>query len=316
MRIQLLIGIPRKSNAFAISARLGLPQSIIEQARSQIDEEKESFEELLADLETSRVTIEAEREEIASYKKEIEALKNRLQEKNEKIEASRNKVLQQANEQAREILQEAKEVADETIRSFQKAGPGASMRDLEKAREKVRSKIHEKNEKLSIKPKEPDSGTLKPGQLRKGDAVKVLSMGLRGIVNSLPDRKGNLFVQCGIIRSQVHISDLALIQEDTITAPSLQRTGTGKIKMSKSASVSTEINLLGKTVDEALSELDKYLDDASLAHLPSVRIVHGKGTGALRNAVHKHLRRMKNIKEFRLGEFGEGDAGVTIATFK
>ncbi len=313
---RLLIGIPGKSNAFAISARLGLPQSIIEQARSQIDEEKESFEELLADLETSRVTIEAEREEIASYKKEIEALKNRLQEKNEKIEASRNKVLQQANEQAREILQEAKEVADETIRSFQKAGPGASMRDLEKAREKVRSKIHEKNEKLSIKPKEPDSGTLKPGQLRKGDAVKVLSMGLRGIVNSLPDRKGNLFVQCGIIRSQVHISDLALIQEDTITAPSLQRTGTGKIKMSKSASVSTEINLLGKTVDEALSELDKYLDDASLAHLPSVRIVHGKGTGALRNAVHKHLRRMKNIKEFRLGEFGEGDAGVTIATFK
>lgn len=313
---RLLIGIPGKSNAFAISARLGLPQSIIEQARSQIDEEKESFEELLADLETSRVTIEAEREEIASYKKEIEALKNRLQEKNEKIEASRNKVLQQANEQAREILQEAKEVADETIRSFQKAGPGASIRDLEKAREKVRSKIHEKNEKLSIKPKEPDSGTLKPGQLRKGDAVKVLSMGLRGIVNSLPDRKGNLFVQCGIIRSQVHISDLALIQEDTITAPSLQRTGTGKIKMSKSASVSTEINLLGKTVDEALSELDKYLDDASLAHLPSVRIVHGKGTGALRNAVHKHLRRMKNIKEFRLGEFGEGDAGVTIATFK
>lgn len=313
---RLLIGIPGKSNAFAISARLGLPQPIIEQARSQIDEEKESFEELLADLETSRVTIETEREEIASYKKEIEALKNRLQEKNEKIEASRNKVLQQANEQAREILQEAKEVADETIRSFQKAGPGASMKELEKAREKVRSKIHEKNEKLSIKPKEPDSGTLKPGQLRKGDAVKVLSMGLRGIVNSLPDRKGNLFVQCGIIRSQVHISDLALIQEDTITAPSLQRTGTGKIKMSKSATVSTEINLLGKTVDEAISELDKYLDDASLAHLPSVRIVHGKGTGALRNAVHKHLRRMKNIKEFRLGEFGEGDAGVTIATFK
>ncbi len=313
---RLLIGIPGKSNAFAISARLGLPEAIIEQARAQIDEEKESFEELLADLEHSRITIEAEREEIASYKQEIKALKEKLQDKQDKIEASKSKILQQANEQAREILQEAKEVADETIRSFQKAGPGASMKELEKSREKVRTKINEKNEKLAVRKKETDTGTLKPGQLRKGDAVKVLSLGLRGIVSSLPDRKGNLFVQCGIIRSQVNINDLALIREDTITAPSLQRTGTGKIKMSKSATVSTEINLLGKTVDEALSELDKYLDDAYLAHLPSVRIVHGKGTGALRNAVHKQLRRMKNIKEFRLGEFGEGDAGVTIATFR
>ena len=313
---RLLIGIPGKSNAFAISARLGLPEEIIAQARSQIDEEKESFEELLADLESSRITIEAEREEIASYKKEIKTLKDKLQEKQEKIDASRDKILQNANEQAREILQEAKTVADETIRSFQKAGPGASMKDLEKAREKVRSKISEKNEKLSVRKNDTAVGTLKPTQLRKGDAVKVLSMNLKGIVSSLPDRRGNLFVQCGIIRSQVNISDLALIQEDTITAPSLQRIGTGKIKMSKSATVSTEINLLGKTVDEALAELDKYLDDAYLAHLPSVRIVHGKGTGALRSAVHKQLRRMKNVKEFRLGEFGEGDAGVTIVTFK
>ncbi len=313
---RLLIGIPGKSNAFAISARLGLSEEIIAQARSQIDEEKESFEELLADLESSRVTIEAEREEIASYKREIKALKDKLQEKQDKIDASRDKILQNANEQAREILQEAKSVADETIRSFQKAGPGASMKDLEKAREKVRSKISEKNEKLAVKKSDNKTGTIKPGQLRKGDAVKVLSLNLKGTVSSLPDRKGNLFVQCGIIRSQVNISDLALIQEDTITAPALQRTGTGKLKMSKSASVSTEINLLGKTVDEALAELDKYLDDAYLAHLPSVRIVHGKGTGALRSAVHKQLRRMKHVKEFRLGEFGEGDAGVTIATFK
>ncbi len=313
---RLLIGIPGKSNAFAISSRLGLPDAIIEQARSQIDEEKESFEDLLTDLENSRVTIEAEREEIAAYKQEIRALKEKLQEKQEKIDASRTKIIQDANEQAREILQEAKDIAVESIRTFQKAGPGASMKELEKARQRVRGKINEKNEKLSVRKDDTNVGNLKPTQLKKGDLVKIVSMGLKGTVSTLPDKKGNLFVQCGIIRSQVNISDLVLLQEETITAPSLKRTNTGKIKMSKSAAVSTEINLLGKTVDEALAELDKYLDDAYLAHLPSVRIVHGKGTGALRSAVHRQLKRMKNIQEFRLGEFGEGDAGVTIATFK
>ena len=313
---RLLIGIPGKSNAFAISSKLGLSSEIIEQAKKQIDAEKESFEDLLADLENSRLTIEAERQEIASYKNEIKTLKEKLQQKQEKIEASRDKIMQQANEQAREILQEAKEIADETIRSFQKAGPGASMKELEKAREKVRGKISEKSEKLSLPKDTVRPGTLKPNQIRKGDSVKVISMGLRGIVNSLPDKKGNLFVQCGIIRSQVNIRDLVLIEEDTVKSPSLQRTGTGKLKMTKSSSVSTEINLLGKTVDEALSALDKYLDDAFLAHLPSVRIVHGKGTGALRGAVHQQLKRMKNIKEFRLGGLGEGDTGVTIVTFR
>ncbi len=313
---RLLIGIPGKSNAFAISSRLGLSPQIIEKAREQIDAQTESFEDLLAELESSRAAIETERQEIETYKREIETLKERLQQKQEKIDASRNKILEQANERAREILQEAKDVADETIRSFQKAGPGASMKELEKARGQLRGKISEKNEALAVKKSSAAAPSLKPGQIKKGDAVKVLSMGLKGIVSSLPDKKGNLFVQCGIIRSQVNIQDLALIQEETIHAPSLQKSGTGKIKMSKSAFVSTEINLLGKTVDEALAELDKYLDDAYLAHLPSVRIVHGKGTGALRSAVHRQLARMKTIKEFRLGEFGEGDAGVTIATFK
>lgn len=313
---RLLIGIPGKSNAFAISSKLGLPDEIIQQARQQIDEEKESFEDLLSDLEHSRITIETEREEIAAYKQEIKALKEKLQVKQEKLDASRNKIMQEANEQARQILQEAKDIADETIRSFHKAGPNASMKDLEKARQKVRNKISEKNDKLIVSKNDTNVGGIKPTQLKKGDAVKVVSMGLKGTVSSLPDKKGNLFVQCGIIRSQVNIKDLLLIEEETITAPTLQRTNTGKIRMSKSAAVSTELNLLGKTVDEALAALDKYLDDAYLAHLPSVRIVHGKGTGALRAAVHKQLKRMKNVSEFRLGEFGEGDAGVTIVTFK
>lgn len=316
---RLLIGIPGKSNAFAISSKLGLPDEIIHAAKEQISDENESFEDLLTDLEQSRVTIENERNEIAVYKREIEQLKEQLKQKQDKIEQSKERILREANEQARAILQEAKDTADETIRTFQKAGPGASMQDLEKARQKLRGKISEKNDKLSLKTSAaPKQGGIKPGQLRLGDSVKILSMGLKGTVSSLPDSKGNLFVQCGIMRSQTNIKDLVLIQEETVTTPSSKRTGTGtgKLKMAKSFSISPEINLLGKTVDEAISELDKYLDDAYLAHLPSVRIVHGKGTGALRNAVQNHLKRVKYVKSFQLGEYGEGDSGVTIAVFK
>lgn len=317
---RLLIGIPGKSNAFAISSKLGLPDEIIHAAKEQISEENESFEDLLTDLEQSRVTIENERNEIAAYKREIEQLKEQLKHKQEKIDQSKDRILREANEQARAILQEAKDTADETIRAFQKAGPGASMQDLEKARQKLRGKISEKNDKLSIKVSAPKQNGVKPNQLRLGDGVKIVSMGLKGTVSSLPDSKGNLFVQCGIMRSQTNIKDIVLLQEETVTTPSSKRTGssssTGKIKMSKSFSVSPEINLLGKTVDEAISELDKYLDDAYLAHLPSVRIVHGKGTGALRSAVQSHLKRVKYVKSFQLGEYGEGDSGVTIAVFK
>ena len=315
---RLLIGIPGKSNAFAISSKLGLPDEIIESAKKQISEADESFEDLLADLEQSRITIEREQEEISSYKAEIASLKEQLTRKQEKLEESKDRILREANEKARDILQEAKEVADETIRSFQKAGPGASMKDLEKARQKVRGKINEKNEKLSLKSTQQTEGAprVNPNTLKLGDSVKVVSMGLKGTVSSRPDHKGNLFVQCGIIRSQVNIKDLVLIQDEPVTAKTFKRTSSGKIKMSKSLGVSSEINLLGRTVDEAIAELDKYLDDAYLAHLPSVRIVHGKGTGALRNAVQQHLKRVKFVDSYRLGEFGEGDAGVTIATFK
>lgn len=313
---RLLIGIPGKSNAFAISSKLGLPDHIIEDAKRHITEDKESFEDLLANLENSRLTIEKERLEIETYKEEVKALKQRLESKQEKIDQSKERILRAANEEAREILQNAKELADETIRVFQKAEAGVSIKELEKSRQKVRDKISEKNSKLALKEDKPAHKTLKPGQIKPGDSVRVVSMGLKGTVSSLPDKNGNLFVQCGIIRSKVSINDLVLLEEETINTGKMQRTSSGKLKMSKSFSVSTEINLLGKTVDEALSELDKYLDDAYLAHLPSVRIVHGKGTGALRNAVHNYLRKNKVVKRYRLGEFGEGDAGVTIAEFK
>lgn len=315
---RLLIGIPGKSNAFAISSKLGLPEDIINAAREQIGKEDKTFEDVIADLEKSRVTIEKEQQEIAAYKDKIRVLQEQLQQKNDKLDQSKDKILREANEKAKEILQEAKDMADETIRDFNRINAGTDIRELEKKRQKIRDKINEKNDRLSIanKTKSPAQKTLDPKKLQKGDMVKIISMSLKGTVSTLPDAKGALFVQCGIMRVQTNIKDLALVKEDSISTPAVQHTNTSKIKMSKTFSISPEINLLGKTVDEALAVLDKYLDDAYLAHLSNVRVVHGKGTGALRSAVHNHLKRLKIVKDYRLGEYGEGDAGVTIVTFK
>ena len=317
---RLLIGVPGKSNAFAISQKLGLSQDIIEEAKTHLTKQDEDFEDLLADLEQKRVTIEQERDQINSYKEEIRELKQRLESKQEKLDLSRDKILREANEQARNILQEAKDYADTTIRNFQKYGKaaGVSAKDMEKERGKLREKMSTVDKKLSAKNAAPKKShkQLTAKDLHIGDSIKVLSLNLKGTVSTLPDAKGNLFVQMGILRSQVNIRDLEKLDDTVITGGNFSKTGSGKIKMSKSASVSTEINLLGKTVDEAIMELDKYLDDAYIAHLPSVRIVHGKGTGALRKGVHNYLRHQKHVKSYRLGEFGEGDAGVTIVEFK
>ena len=317
---RLLIGVPGKSNAFAISQKLGLSQDIIEEAKTHLTKQDEDFEDLLADLEQKRVTIEQERDQINSYKEEIRELKQRLESKQEKLDLSRDKILREANEQARNILQEAKDYADTTIRNFQKYGKaaGVSAKDMEKERGKLREKMSTVDKKLSAKNAAPKKShkQLTAKDLHIGDSIKVLSLNLKGTVSTLPDANGNLFVQMGILRSQVNIRDLEKLDDTVITGGNFSKTGSGKIKMSKSASVSTEINLLGKTVDEAIMELDKYLDDAYIAHLPSVRIVHGKGTGALRKGVHNYLRRQKHVKSYRLGEFGEGDAGVTIVEFK
>ena len=313
---RLLIGIPGKSNAFAISQKLGLSKDIIDAAKEQISAEKESFEDVISNLEHSRLAIEKEQKEIEAYKQEIKALKEQLASKKDRLDDSRDKILREANEKARAILQEAKEVADETIRSMTKAGHN-TIGDLERQRQKVRDQINKKNEKLAMKSAaQSPKKALTEKDIRIGDSIKIISSGFTGTISSLPDKKGNVFVQCGIIRSQVNLKDLQLIQEEPEKKPVLQRTNTGNIKMSKSFGISPEINLLGSTVDEAISKLDKYLDDAYLAHLGSVRIVHGKGTGALRAAVHQYLKRASYVKSFRLGEHGEGDAGVTIAEFK
>ena len=315
----LLIGIPGKSNAFAISSKLGLDDYIIEEAKGNLSQQDEDFESLLADLENSRVTIAKEQDEINHYKQEIEQLKNRLEHKQESLDASREKILRDANEQAHKILRDAKEYADTTIKNFNKFGKAnIDSRAMEQERNRLREKMSSVEKNLTIKPakKAAASKQLQAKDIHLGDSVRVLSMNLKGTVSSLPNAKGDLFVQMGIMRSQVNLRDLELIPDVETVNPRTTRTGTGKIKMSKSASVSTEINLLGKTVDEALAELDKYLDDAYLSHMPSVRVVHGKGTGALRKAVHNYLRRQKHVASYRLGEFGEGDAGVTIVTFK
>ena len=315
---RLLIGIPGKSNAFAISSKLGLSDQIIERAKEQISEQDESFEDVLSSLEENRVTIENERLEIARYKEEIKTLKAQLESRQEKLDAQRDRILRQANEEAHKVLEEAKEYADQAMKlfhKFQKNNVDTSA--VERERQELRKRMNkaEKNMSDRQETKKPKK-QLTAKDIRPGDSVKVLSMNLKGTVGSRPDSKGFLFVQMGIIRSKVHLSDLELVDEPVITTPSLQKTGAGKIRMSKSASVSTEINLLGRTVDEAIAELDKYLDDAYIAHLKSVRIVHGKGTGALRKGIHDYLRRQKHVSSFHLGEFGEGDAGVTIVDFK
>lgn len=315
---RLLIGIPGKSNAFAISEKLGLPTDLITDAKGRISKSEGDFEDLIADLEKSRSTIEREQLEINQYKAEIESLKEKLEQKQGRLDSSRDKILREANEQAYNILKEAKDVADETIRNFNKYGKaGAPVSEMEKERTRLRGKMDKAAQKMSEQKKASVPNHNVPKKLRIGDSVKVISMNLKGTVHSLPNARGDLYVQMGILRSLVNINDLILLEEDAAPGTKkFQKTSAGKIKMSKSASVSTEINLIGKTTDEAIPLLDKYLDDAYLAHLPSVRIVHGKGTGALRNAVQAHLKRLKYVKSFHLGEFGEGDAGVTIAEFK
>lgn len=310
---RLLIGIPGKSNAFAISGKLGLPDFIIEDAKKRLSEQDVSFEDLLSDLEASRRTIEKEQEEIAAYRREAEALKQKAKESQAKLDEQRDRILREANEKANAILREAKEVADETIKNFRKFGrENISAAEMEKERDRLRRKINDTAAASSLKAQKPKK-KYKPSDFKLGESVKVLSMNLTGTITSRPDSKGNVTVQMGILRSQVNISDLEIIEEPSPYAPKkLKHSSKGRIGMSKSLSVSPEINLLGKTVDEAVAELDKYLDDALLSHLNTVRVVHGKGTGALRKGIHEYLRRQKHVKSYHLAEFGEGDAGVTI----
>lgn len=312
----LLIGIPGKSNAFAIARKLGLSDKVIDSAKSQVDNQTIDMETLLADLENSKKIIEAEREEITANKEEIQKLKDRLASKNEHIEQRKQDILRNAREEAREILEEAKAFADESIRKYNnwdKKPQTANNKDMEKARGEIRDKLNAVNGKLEYKPAARKSRS-KAGDFKLGDSVHVISMNTDGIVRSLPNGKGMITVQMGILQSTIHISDVEIINEKAPETKSQmkQRSNQYGASMNKSRTIKPEINLLGMTVDEAIMELDKYLDDACLSHLNQVRVVHGKGTGALRKGVHEYLKKQKYVKSFRLGEFGEGDSGVTI----
>ncbi|MCC8046008.1 MAG: endonuclease MutS2 [Clostridiales bacterium] len=339
---RLLIGVPGKSNAFAISEKLGLPDYIIEDAKEHLSKQDEDFEDVIASLEESRATVEQEHAEITRYKQEIEELKTRLSQKEDRLDESRDAILRKAREEAREILREAKDYADETIRKYNRLGSGSdSSRKMEQERSKLREKIASNNEKLGLPADKKPKKELSAKDLRIGDSVRVLTLNLTGTVSTLPDAKGNLFVQMGILRSQVNIKDLEKLPDEPLTgfsgrsaaAGSAGRSGAGRtgstgksgrtgqaassgFSGSKSYSIHSEINLIGKTTDEAIVELDKYLDDAVMAHLSPLRIVHGKGSGILRKAVHQYLRRQNCVASFRLGEYGEGDSGVTIVELK
>lgn len=317
---RLLIGVPGKSNAFAISSKLGISDDIIEKAKSLVDEDAKSFEDVVTGLESTRKELEEERAKAAAYREEIERQKKKLAEKNERIDKAKEKILLRANEEANEILQKAKDMADDSIRKYNKwmDGGKGNVSDMERQRSAIREQLKKTGEKLATKQKGNRPKTA-PGKLSIGDLVMVHSMGVKGTVMSLPNAKGKCFVQMGIMRSEVNADDLELLEEETLQNRKEQlreRSGAGKIKMMKSLQVSSSINLIGKTVDEAIALLDKYLDDAYLAKLHQITIIHGVGTGALRNAVQAHLKKSKYIKTYRMGEYGEGGYGVTVAEFK
>lgn len=321
---RLLIGIPGKSNAFAISRKLGLEEHIIETASSYIGKQDKAFEDVISDLEHSRQEMEKEKEEIARLKRDASILKKRVEEQNRQLQERRDKLINQANEEARQILQSAKTTADQTIRRINKLGAsGGNMQELEAERAKLRNQL-QKNDQKKEKRLRASVKTARAEEIKIGDSVRVISLNMKGTGTSLPNAKGDMQVQMGIMTSQVNVKDVELLKVDTLSGPdgaivTSKKTGKGshasQIKMSKSMNVSPEVNLVGMNADDAIATLDKYLDDAYLAHLPQVRVVHGRGTGVLKNAVHNHLKRLRYVKSYRLGTFGEGNTGVTIVTF-
>lgn len=313
---RLLIGIPGKSNAFSISERLGLPDYIIEQARSQIDATAIDFENMLSELEKNKAEIEKEQSELYKTKQEIENLKNSLKEKQDDIKEKRDKMLRDAREEARNILEEAKEVADESIRKYHAWGQHPkqnNMKKMEAQRSDLRGRMSKLDKKLAYKAKK--SSTISdPSDFKVGDSVFVTTLSLNGTVKEAANKDGDLVIQMGFLSSVVNYKNLELLAPEK--APKPQHQPKDRYSINKAATINPEINLLGNTVDEAIARLEKYLDDAMIAGLTSIRVVHGKGTGALRKGIHEYLRKLKFVKSYKLAEFGEGDAGVTIVTFK
>lgn len=317
---RLTIGIPGKSNAFAIASKLGLPEYIITSAKEQIDSDAVDMETLLADLEASRRSMEEDEKAIEAYKQEIESLKESLKKKEENLDTKKAEILKKAREEARDIIEEAKETADQTIRDYNKwrSNPSkADMRTMEEKRSSLRNKIKD-YEKAGASETKKQTSNHKASDFHIGDTVQVLSMGTRGTITNLPNNKGIAGVQMGIMSAMLPISDLLIIPESTISVNGEKqkyagrRAGGDHTTVNKAKTFSPELNVMGKTVDEACFEIDKYLDDAVLAHISRVTIIHGKGTGALRKGIWQYLKNHPLVQSYRSGEFGEGEYGVTI----
>ncbi|MCH5252961.1 MAG: endonuclease MutS2 [Lachnospiraceae bacterium] len=314
---RLLVGIPGKSNAFAISGKLGLPEDIIDAAKNLVDSDAKSFEDVVSGLEDARTAVEQEREKAVRLRQEAEHYKEKLKDKNERIDKAKDKILRRANEEANEILQKAKHMADESIRKYNKWMNDAGMtKEMERERTALREELDKTGSKLTMQTPKKTPGTA-PGKLSVGDIVMVHSMGVKGTVSTPPNNKGNCYVQMGSLRSEVNIKDLELLEQETKAAKKeASITHARNMKMAKAMTISPEINLIGNTVDEALALLDKYLDDAYLAKLHQVTVIHGMGTGALRNAVQNYCKKCKHVKTYRMGQYGEGGYGVTVVEFK
>ena len=336
----LLIGIPGKSNAFAISRKLGLSADLVNSAAERIDSNQQSFEDAIVDLEQRRVNIIRQEAEIAQAKRQIDVTQADIEAKSKKLEEQKSKIIEDAHLEASLILQEAKESADLAIRQIQKYGKSTNLAELEKQRTKVGKELKEARGNSSGAIKQPLENTRAPKSVKIGDTVKVLSMNTTGTVHTLPNAKGDFQVQMGILRSTINLKDCVLVEDkdeladkygygkskrgsDKVYSKALRKgekievdTRSSYGSLNKSASISTEIQLLGLNSDDAIAKLDKYLDDAYLSHLSPVRVVHGKGTGVLREAVHQYLRKSPIVAEYHLGEFGEGDSGVTIVALK
>lgn len=306
---RLLIGVPGKSNAFEISRRLGLPEDIIEDARKLIDNENLEFEDVLSALESDRKTAERNREEAERTQREVEELKVELEKRKERMEEIREKALREAREEARQLVRNAKQEADEllvTLREHADLVEKERMKRSEESRERLKRSLEEKNRELAVNltakvSKEP------PKNLKLGDTVEVLSYDTKGIVVSLPDEEGNLQVKVGIVKISTNVANLKRAQEEKVKVTRASGAVAGKSRF-----VDPELDIRGKNVDEACLEIDKYLDDAFLSGLKKVSIIHGKGTGALRQGVRDYLKHHRYVESLRAGGFNEGGDGVSV----
>ena len=309
---KLMIGIPGKSNAFAIAKKLGIDDSIIESAKANIDSDTVDFETLIADLERSKREIEQDKADIARLKEDAKQLHERAQMKDTELSDKKAEILAKARQEASEIIEEAKAEADAAIRKYNKwtTNPAkADAKAMEAERQKLRAKINDLGRMNEEKRKTVKSDH-KASDFKVGDTVHVISMDSEGTIMALADSKGKLKVQMGIISAALPPTDLLLVEHEKKKPQ--KATVTGGKSMNRMMNIKPEINVLGMTVDEATSLVDRFLDDALMAHLHRVTIIHGKGTGALRKGIHQFLKSQPHVKSFRLGEFGEGDAGVTI----